>query len=198
MKFAAKIKDIGRTLSGNMTITLESQHMDVSAAMELSKLDSLEVEIKKYRKKRSLDANAYYWLLIGKLSDKIGQSNPWVHNYMLREYGQIEIIDGKAVYIAIPDTEAAYNMAYEAQEYHIKPTSEASLGDDGIMYRTYMMLRGSRSYDTKEMSKLIDGLVRECGKLGIETLSPEELDRMMTAYGQKYNTKKQEDKPYGI
>ena len=53
------------------------------------------------------------------------------------------------------------------------------------MYRTYMMLKGSSEYDTKEMSHLIDGLVSECKEMGIETLPPEELERMMAAYGKK-------------
>lgn len=60
MKFTAKIKDIGRTLAGSLTITLESQQMDVAAATELYQADGLDVEIRKKRKKRSLDANAYY------------------------------------------------------------------------------------------------------------------------------------------
>lgn len=142
----------------------------------------LSVELKEYRQKRSLDANAYYWKLLTELADKIGQSNAWIHNDMLRKYGQVETIDGKMVYIVIPDTDTAYNKAYEAQEYHIKPTSQVKEGKDGMMYRTYIMLRGSSSYNTKEMSQLIDGLVRECKDVGIETMTPEELKRMMELY----------------
>ena len=184
MKFAAKIKDIGRTLSGNMTITLESQHMDVSAAMELSKLDSLEVEIKKYRKKRSLDANAYYWKLLSKLAEVSGISKNRAHNLMLSRYGQMEEYDGHLVYVVVPDTPEGAEMALEAETYHIKPTSEVQEGTDGTLFRTYKMLKGSSVYDTKEMSYLINGLVGECKELGIETLSPTELERIMAAYEQ--------------
>ena len=42
--------------------------MDVAAATELYQADGLDVEIRKKRKKRSLDANAYYWKLAFKLS----------------------------------------------------------------------------------------------------------------------------------
>lgn len=187
MKFAAKIKDIGRTLSGNMTITLESQHMDVSAAMELSKLDSLEVEIKKYRKKRSLDANAYYWKLLSKLAEVSGISKNRAHNLMLSRYGQMEEYDGHLVYVVVPDTPDGAEKALEAETYHIKPTSQVQKGADGTLFRTYKMLRGSSTYDTKEMSYLIDGLVGECRELGIETLPPRELERMMAAYEQNHN-----------
>lgn len=158
-------------------ITLQ---LDTKAdVIEELKENVLSIELKRYREKRSLDANAYYWKLVTELADKISQSNAWVHNDMLRKYGQVEMIDGKIVYIVIPDTDVAYNKAYEAQEYHIKPTSQVKEGKDGIIYRTYIMLRGSSSYNTKEMSQLIDGLVRECKGVGIETMSPEEIKRIL-------------------
>ncbi len=185
MKFTARIKDIGRTLSGSLTITLESHQMDAAAATELSQVDGLDVEIKKRRKKRSLDANAYYWKLASEVADALHVSKSYIHNYLLRKYGQIEIIDGQGVYIVIPDTESAQKSVDEAQTYHLMPTSQVKEGKGGIMYRTYMMLKGSSEYDSKEMSCLIEGLIGECREMGIETIPPEELERMMAAYGRK-------------
>lgn len=179
MKFTAKIKDIARTLDGSLTITLESRQMDVAAVTELSQVDGLEVEIRKKRKKRSLDANSYYWKLASEVADALHVSKPYIHNYLLRKYGQLEIIDGQGVYIVLPNTESAQKSVDEAQTYHLKPTSQVKPGKGGMMYRTYMMLKGSSEYDTNEMSHLIDGLVSECKEMGIETLSPEELERMM-------------------
>lgn len=60
MKLTGRIKNIGRTLSGALTITLESQGGDSTAVMDLAQADRLDVEIKKHRERRSLDANAYY------------------------------------------------------------------------------------------------------------------------------------------
>lgn len=187
MKFTASIKDIGRTLSGRLTIMLESCQADAETVENLSKTETLDVEIKKHRKKRSLDANAYYWKLASELSDTLHVSKPYIHNYLLRKYGQLEIIEGQAVYAAIPDTDSAQKRVDEYQMYHYKPTSQVKIGKDGMMYRTYMMLKGSHEYDTKEMSVLIDGLVGECKELGIETLPSEEIERMIQAYGKKHN-----------
>ena len=145
----------------------------------------LSVRIVAFRKKRSLDANAYYWQLLSKTAEVMGMSKPYAHNYFLRRYGQIEIFDGKAVYVVIPDTEESEKRVFEAETYHLKPTSQVKEGNDGRMYRTYMMLKGSSSYDTKEMSKLIDGLVTEAGENGIETLPPEELERMKAMWKPK-------------
>lgn len=51
------------------------------------------------------------------------------------------------------------------------------------------MLAGSSTYDTKEMSELINGLVAECKEQGIETLPPEELARMMAEYEENHRKK---------
>lgn len=185
MKFTGRINGIGRTLNGILTVTIESSQMDPAAAMKLSQADSLDVEIEKHREKRSLDANSYYWLLCSRLAEAMYVSKPYMHNRLLRRYGQIEIIGGQAVYIVIPDTDEAKMEVDEAELYHLKPTSQVKTGKDGKMYRTYMMLKGSSAYNTREMALLIDGLVSECKDAGIETLPPEELERMMTAYGKK-------------
>lgn len=135
-------------------------------------------DIKEHKEKRSLDSNSYYWVLVTKLADKLHLSKIRVHNMMLRSYGQIELIDDKACYIVIPDTDAAYESALEADTYHIKPTSQVKEGKDGSMYRTYMLLRGSSTYNTHEMSILLDGLIQEAKQQGIETLPPAELERI--------------------
>ena len=165
-------------------ITLE---VDGDAAdIEKLKDKKLSVELKQYREKRSLDANAYYWVLVGKLADVLGQSSAWVHNHMLRKYGQIMVIDYQGVYTVLPDTDEAQKAIDEAETYHLKPTSQVKPGKGGKMYRTYMMLRGSSDYDSKEMSTLINGLVEECKVVGIETLPPAELERMIKAYEKHY------------
>lgn len=146
----------------------------------------LTVEIKQYREKRSLDANAYYWQLLTQLADALNISKPAAHNRMLRQYGQLMIIDGQAVYTVLPDTEEAEKAINAAETYHLKPTSQVKEGKGGKMYRTYMMLRGSSDYDTKEMSVLINGLVEECKEQGIETLPPDELRRILSN-AEKYN-----------
>lgn len=182
MKLKAKIKDIGRTLEGDYTITLESSQIAIREATELSQEELLDVEIKKHREKRSLDANSFYWLYLTKLAESVRVSKPYMHNRLLRRYGQIEMIGGQAVYIVIQDSEDAQKQVDEEELYHLKPTSQVKEGRGGIMYRTYMMLKGSSSYDTREMSMLIDGLVSECKEAGIPTISDEEMERMMKNY----------------
>lgn len=140
------------------------------------------LKVTKRKKDRSLNANAYYWQLLGKLASVQKISNNYCHNVMLRRYGVLEEIDGKPWYVVIPDTEEAEKTADEADKYHIKPTSNVREGSDGIMYRTYLMLKGSHEYSTAEFSRLVSGLVDECKQCGIETMTPLELARMMEGY----------------
>lgn len=172
-------------LTGEMSLILKVNEAAVikDGYDKIKSADKLSVKIAKYREKRSLDANAYYWQLLSKVAEAMDVSKPFAHNYFLRRYGQIEVFDGQAVYVVIPDTEEAEKKIFEEETYHLKPTSQVKVGKDGRLYRTYMMLRGSSSYDTKEMSKLIDGLVSEAKENGIETLPPEELERMKAMWG---------------
>lgn len=131
-----------------------------------------------HREKRTKTQNAYYWQLVGKVADRLRESKNRVHNEMLRAYGQNLYIDGQLVTTYIPDTEEAERAALEAETYHIKPTSQVRIGAKGQLLRTYVLLRGSSDLDTREMSILLDGLIREAQGLDIETLTPEELERM--------------------
>lgn len=88
--------------------------------------------------------------------------------------------------MTIPDTEEAEKKVNNATDYHLAPTSQVRMGNDDVMYRTYRLLRGSRTYDTKEMSRLIDGLITCCKEAGIpetEIASPNEKEILKERYG---------------
>ena len=187
MECIGRLKGLGIDLmSRHQKLEIE---IDSDIREEYDKLkdkEKLRIRIVQYRKKRSLDANAYYWTLLTKFADVIGLSNPEAHNMMLRGYGQSEIFDGRAVYVTIPDTEEAEKKVNNATDYHLAPTSQVRKGNDDVLYRTYRLLRGSRTYDTKEMSRLIDGLVTCCKEAGIpetEIASPNEKEILKERYG---------------
>lgn len=57
------------------------------------------------------------------------------------------------------------------------PTEQVDFTPDGerVVIRAYY---GSSTYNTKRMSRLIDMIVEDCKELGIETLTPQQLDAM--------------------
>ena len=180
-KLTGIIHSVAFTADGRPLITFEMFEGQPAIKMAHKFKDGVRVSVKvsKYNEKRSLDANAYYWQLLTKLAGVMKISNNYCHNVMLRRYGTLEEIDGKPVYLVVPDTDEAEKKADESETYHIKPTSNVREGNDGKMYRTYMLLKGSSQYSTAEMSRLISVLVDECRQCGIETMSPNELARLM-------------------
>lgn len=186
-KFTGKLKPpIVDYLTGKISAVIEISEDFRQAYEDLKDCEKLSIEIKRYRRKRSLDANAYYWVLVTKLSGAVCMSNSEVHNMMLRGYGQPEIYEGKGVYLTIPDTDEARKKADNATDYHVFPTSQVRTGDDGIVYRTYKLLRGSHTYNTAEMSRLIEGIISECKHAGIpdaEIATPDEKRLLKERYG---------------
>ncbi|MCD8208521.1 MAG: hypothetical protein LUD72_11330 [Bacteroidales bacterium] len=153
--------------------------------LEKLKGKPLTVELKHYRRRRSLEANSYSWVLTQKIAEVVGQSVAYVHNDMLRKYGQIAVLDGQLIYVVLPDTETVYGEINESEGYHLRPTSQVKEGKDGKPYRTWLMLRGSHEYDAAEMSRFIDGIVSEAKELGVETITENEKREMMERYGAK-------------
>lgn len=187
MELRGRLFDIVRDyMTGLFRITLEVGA--IPSGIDAIRDHDLRINLTRWREKRSLSANAYYWVLVSKIADVISReskepvSTTEIHNELLRRYGQIEIIDGEPVTMFLPDTEEAEKRALKADTYHIKPTGHTRIGKDGRTYRAYRMLRGSSEYDSKEMSTLIDGTVAEAKHMGIETLPQEELERMMREY----------------
>lgn len=147
----------------------------------------IDIEIKKHRNKRSLDANAYYWVLASKLGGKLNISKNRVHNLALRSYGQLEILDDKLIMASIPDTEETERNLLEQEFYHLKPSDQVIQGNNGIDYRTYWMIRGSSTYSSHEMSQLIGGLIVMCQEADMtenEIMTPTEKIKL-EAYGVK-------------
>ena len=134
----------------------------------------LSITFKKYHKRRSPDANAYFHVLCRKLADVLGESIARVKNELITSYGQPEEIDGEMVVIK---TNLPQRVMMENELLHCKTCgSEFQNGREILFYRVY---RGSHTYDSAEMAKLIDGTIRECKDQGIETLPPDELRRML-------------------
>lgn len=130
----------------------------------------VDIKITKHRAKRSLSANAYFHVLVGKLSEKLGISFTACKNMLITSYGQIEYLDDQPVIIK---TNIPYELMSENELLHAKPIY---VGDtDAFWYRIY---RGTHSYNSVEMGKLIDQTIEECKVQGIETLTPDELMRL--------------------
>lgn len=164
-------------------VTLSLADVPVQELQNLKTMDQLSVSIKKYRKKRSLDANAYFHLLVGKLADKLSISKIRCKNIMIGRYGQIDYIDGRPVMIK---TQIPVSDMLEQENLHCLPCG-GKTEENGLQTFFYRVYRGSHTYNTEEMSVLIDGVVQEAREQGIETETPDEIERLKSLWkGKRY------------
>ena len=128
------------------------------------------IEIKKKTEKRSLSANNYHWQLINKIAKKINSTDDEVYDRMLRDWGTKEYV--AVVPEAIPLLKKAYKIVEIVSKVKVN-------GKNAVQLR---LIRGSSTFDTLEMSKLINGVVEEAKILDIETITPNEIKMMIERY----------------
>lgn len=126
----------------------------------------LELIVREVKQKRSLSQNAYFWVMVSKLADYMRLPKQDMYLMMLERYGQRE-----------PVTFAVISKAFDVLQrttdgYAIK-VGERTHGN--TTYYDVQVLRGSSTYDSKEMSILIDGVMSECHDVNIETMSKAEI-----------------------
>ena len=141
---------------------------------ELKTAEKLTIKIGKYSKKRSLDANAYAWVLISRLAEKLNVPKTDIYRSAIKEIG------GNSDVVCIQD-KAVDSLCDGWQRNGIgwlTDTFPSKL--DGCTNVT--LYYGSSTYDTAQMSRLINIIVEECRQLGIETKSKEELDSLLGAW----------------
>lgn len=144
----------------------------------LAQIEKIDITAERHKERRSLDANAYFHVLVGKIAEVDVRSKAWTKNLMICRYGQPELLpDGSPM---VYKTNAPYEYMMELETLHTIPVKFSE--ENGQEVGFYKIYRGSHTYDSYEMSKLIEGTVAEAKERGIETLTPRELERMTKAW----------------
>ena len=162
--------DMQTSQFGNQTtITFRLHGNGFKVFDELKEMENkgkgLRVEVDVWREKRSLDANAYFHVLVNKLAREMNISDTECKIMMNLDYGSpAEDEFGNKIYIKLPksvDTKDFYPYCK-----WIKNQVE----ENGYETSYYLLYKETHKLDTKEMAKLIDGVVYEAKRYGIETL----------------------------
>lgn len=127
-------------------------------------------EVKEYHKKRSLNANAYAWALIGKIADVLRNSKDEIYLEMLKKYGQSEIVS------VLSDINVTGYFKYFEEIATVKL--------QGKNFTHYKVFKGTSEYNTAEMAVFIDGVISEADELGIDTLPPDEVKKIKSLWGE--------------
>lgn len=164
MDFKTKLPQV--TLLLNEKGTLEQVEM-------LKELKKLSVEIKKYRRKRSLDANAYAWELIGKLALETNLTDIEVYRQQIGKAGVYEVLPIKNNAVdRFVDAWSKKGLGWICETFESKIEG----------YTNVRAFYGSSVYDSKEMSRLIESIKIDCKLYGIETKSDEEINRLLNEW----------------
>lgn len=171
MEFIGKLNRVERDiLTGNYMITFSTGEVPADVNELTDK--QLNIKASRQKRKRSLDSNAYAWALMSKIADVLQATKEEIYCQMLQRYGQPELDDmGQAVVVTVLSRIDVVKYGIYA-----KKVGEGLL--NGKEYISYMVLRGSSTYDTREMSVFIDGVVSDAKELGIDTIPKVELDKM--------------------
>ena len=163
-----RLIDISVGLNRKQRVTLELDG-DFSTEYDFLKGSELDIEIKKHRKRRSLNANAYFHMLVNKIAERQGLGNDEVKVQLVCEYGVLaKDEDGLTVGFKLPvsvdvSTLYPYVKCFDTRE------------EDGKLFHCYLVYKQSSLMDSAEMARLIDGAVHEARELGIETDTPAQL-----------------------
>ena len=132
-----------------------------------------EFQISPYHQKRSLAANAYAWVLITQIAEAMTppQDKNAVYLTMLKRYGQAEFV---SVLSGI-NVQGFFKYYEEYGKGHV----------EGREFTHYKIYKGSSEFDAREMNILLEGIIQEAKDLGIETITPEEKERMIKQMGEK-------------
>ena len=170
--------DIGGeiTAEGKCTITLLTSLKTAKKLLnEVKKDKEYNIEIKQYRKKRSLDANAYMWTLCDKISQVVPETT--------KEDVYRDAIHHVGVFETFPLKDDAVERWIERwQTNGTGWISEVLHKAKTPGYTIVISYYGSSTYNTKEMSRLIDNVVMTAKDCGVETMTPDEIERMKAAW----------------
>lgn len=134
-----------------------------------------EADLKEHRKKRSLDANSYCWLLLGKLASRVGLSKEDVYREFIKDVGgnyEVLPIRNDAVDKWIS------NWQSKGVGWVCDILGESKL--DG--YTNVITYYGSSTYDSLQMSRLINLIQEDCKQYGIDVMTPAELALLMDGW----------------
>lgn len=149
--------------TGKWLLTFET--VELPDIFDKTRDKDLNLEIKQHRNHRSKDANALLWECIGRLAVAL-RADKWdIYLLMLKRYGQY-------TYIVVPPN-AVEMVARQWRECEVVGDININ-GRDGVQMLCYY---GSSTYDTKQFSVLLDGVISEMKEIGLTAPTSEDMRR---------------------
>ena len=177
MKLTGRILNASIDLNGKPQMLLEINEVgDFKQGYDELKADKLSIEIKKYRPKRSHDANAFMWTLLDKLSEKLNIPKLELYRESIRNIG------GNSEIVCVKNT--AVDKLRNGWEHNglgwLTDTFPSKI--DGCT--NVILYYGSSAYDSAQMQQLINCIIQDCKAVGVQTDTPEQILEMLQLWKQ--------------
>ena len=142
-------------------------------AVDKHKDGYVDLTIDKWSDKRSIQANAYFHVLVNEIAKATKSSMDDVKKQLVLNYGTpARGSDGKYAAVKVPKN-TDLDQFYKYYRH---------IGTDENGLDMYILFKRTSDLNKEEMGRLITGTQDEAKALGIETLTPDELARMMNRY----------------
>jgi hypothetical protein len=163
MEFKSDANPVIRfTLDGKVEITFTTYKSAIGGFDNLKDKD-LNVKVTSFSKKRSLSQNAYMWVLLDELAKKLHLDKEQVYKNYIKDYGVFEILPIK--------NDAAdrfkRNWSKNGLGWFVEDLGESKLNGFTKLIAYY----GSSTYNSQEMSRVVDAIVQDCHDQGISTMT---------------------------
>lgn len=164
--------------SGKPMLTLEiNERNDFESLVdEMRDKDKLSIEVKPFKAKRSLDANAYAWVLMDRLAEKLHKGKTEIYREYIKDIGGVSetvCVKNSAVE-RLCEGWSKNGIGWQTETFESKISGCTNV----VLYY------GSSTFSTAQMSALLDLIIQDCHEQGIVTDTPNEIARMKALWGE--------------
>ncbi len=126
----------------------------------------LTITAKRFREKRSLNANAYFHVLVAKIAEVMQKGIDEVKKNLVCDYGTVSFVARIPADANLEEIYTYSRLIGESKDTR-KPCND------------WYIFKPTHTLDKAEMARLIDGTVWEAKELGIETRTPNEIASLL-------------------
>lgn len=165
-----RLLNLSTGINGRQQIIIEIE-TDFKEGFEVLRTADIELNIRKWRPRRSKDANAYFHAIVTQIAEVRGVSNDEIKKQLVVDYGSLaRDKNNEIVGLKLP-------VGVDIDDIYPYTRCFKQVTEGGKLFNCFLVFKRSSAMDSKEMSRLIDGAVEEARALGIDTDTPAERAR---------------------
>ena len=177
MKIKVKLNNITRNFKTNRLIISFEALDNINTLEEIENASELDLELTEHKEKRRINANNYFWVMLQKLCENRKLDTIEEYKKRVKELGIFRIMSTEKENVKkIKKIWEEKGTAWLVEEFDTEYKGD-------VEFKILHLYYGSSSFDKKQMSRLIDGVVQDCRAIGIETKTEAEIKSLLESWG---------------